>query len=299
MATVAVVLIICCKGKKNDSTSDAEGDSNTSAIVSDPLPAYRAFISSLDTNDIHSVSKASAKFTDLFNGADSAKADSAYVLFHHLYNKVGSAVNEEHLKDTTNYNDYVGIVLKKHQKQTPKKDKFIKGLKENGFTLGMSEGMTYVKQKRGFLATVFYPHVSAAMKQYLQQVDKENEEGFVEDAGLEIIPSKLVDRIVVWEDFLNNYPSFPFAEEIKNTNRGYTTFLLEGIDNTPLMEYDSKKLSDDYRQAYEHAEIAYPNAAITTAIKPYYQALQKGDNTTAKKLLSQYRKQGLIYDYSA
>jgi hypothetical protein len=102
-----------------------------------------------------------------------------------------------------------------------------------------------------------------------------------------------------WEHFLDNHPTFRFSEEIKQNKRGYTTFLLEGLSNTPLLDMDTNKLSPDFKEAFDHVLDTAPQSNLAGLVKPYYLALQKNDTKTAKSLLLKYKKQRIIYDYSA
>jgi hypothetical protein len=184
-------------------------------------------------------------------------------------------------------------------KKTALADAYINTLRENGFTIDMTEGNTYIKQDRRFLSKYFYPHVSATMKEYLVQVNKENEEGFIEDAGLQITPTVLGKRILFWESFLKNHPAFTFNNNIRENQRGYTTFLLEGFDNSPVIDNNTKKISADYKAAFDNILTTAPQSKLAGLVRPYYDALRKNDSKTAKSLLLKYKKEGIIYDYTA
>ena len=63
-STITIVFVIIfafsfCKGKGKQQ-EDVKAP-EVSHIISNPLPAYRQYVQQLDTNDIHSVSKASTK----------------------------------------------------------------------------------------------------------------------------------------------------------------------------------------------------------------------------------------------
>ena len=131
------------------------------------------------------------------------------------------------------------------------------------------------------------------MEKYLVQVNKENEEGFIDDAGLLITPLHLSKRVLWWENFLREHPQFVFTEEIKQKQKGNLTFLLEGIDNTPLFDYQSKRLSENYKEAFEHVLKNHPQSSTAEVIKPYFEALQKKDTKTVTALLKQYKTAGV------
>jgi hypothetical protein len=183
--------------------------------------------------------------------------------------------------------------------KSPVADAYVKKLKENGFDFAVGEGSTFIRQDRSFLSKYFYPHISSVMKDYLERVNKENEEGLLNDAGLAITPVQLSNRVLWWENFLKTYPSFVFASEIKEKQKGNLTFLLEGIDNTPLLNPGSNTLNGEYKKAFQNVLTSQPSSETAGLIRPYFAALKQRDIKTARKFLLQYKKQGLIYDYSA
>jgi len=293
-------LLVSCR-QDNKSTGEKEDSVvNVPATkVESPVPFYKAILKKLDTTEVGSVTVAAEKFSELFAKADTAQADSGFIAFSSFYDKIGSNVNEQHVKDSANYMAYVPGFSSQHAKKTAATDERVKQLKANGFTIDISEGSTYIRQDRNFLAKYFYPLVSPVMKEYLVQLNKENEEGFLEDAGLVITPVELSNRLILWEKFLTKNPTFPFADDIKQQQRGYLTFLLEGIDNSPLMEHGTSEIRKIYVDAYNNIIQNHPQSATAGLIRPYYEALKQKDSKKAQSLLQQYKKQGLIYDYSA
>lgn len=295
-----VLFLASCKSgdeKRTDRVADSSIVGTT--VSTNAIKRYDSLISALDTTNVQSVSIAANQFDRFFAGVDTITADSAYQAFEVLYAKVGDFLNETHLKDGADYSSYLEEDQTKNLERTPQKDAFVKKLTDNGYTLDMSEGMTYIRQKRKALSHYFYPHVSNAMRLYLEQMDKENEEGFVEDAGLMVTPLVLAERLLWRENFLKKHPNFCFSKELNETGRGYMTFLLEGIDNTPLLSYETHQIDDKFKEAYEEVLKSYPNSQLASIIRPYYEALKSKNKDKQKQLLKQYKKQQCIYDYSA
>jgi len=240
-----LLVVFACKqpDKKIEQTNEEQQTSPDTTIApsTNVVEEYASFVATLDTLNVYSISKAAQKFEVLFAKADSTKADSGYIVFSKLYDKINSVLNDQNVKDSTNYDAYVSG-NEPNGTKTRKATERVKKLKENGFAFDMTEGSTYIREDRNFLAQYFYPRVSKTMRDYLVEVNKENEEGFIDDAGLLITPLALSERILWWEAFLKQHPSFAFVDEIKQMQKGYITFLLQGIDNTPLINYNTKKI---------------------------------------------------------
>ncbi len=297
--TFLILTVYSCKQKPKKQDSAEQVQKQAEPVTTNPLKTYADFIKTLDTTKVTSVSSAATKFDEVFANADTVKADSGFVLFHHLYTSVESYLNEEHIKDPTDYTAYVSENSSPKSAKTAKADEHIKKLRQNGFTIDISEGQTYIKQERDFLIKYFYPRVSTAMKEYLVQVNIENKQGLTEDAALKITPIELGNRILFWEDFIKRNPSFVFIQDIKEKQKGNITFLLEGIDNSPLFEAGSYKLRNEYAEAFKNIIQNKPESTTAALVKPYYLALQHQDRKAARRLLQQYKKQGVIYDYSS
>jgi len=298
-ALLLVVIISCGQNKKKSVQSLPSPPVVNVPAENNAVTTYTSFINNLDTTKVASVSIAVRQFEELFSKSDTLRADSAFVIFSSFYDRMLNYLNEQHLKDGTDYTAYVTEANYSKGKKTFSADTFVRNLNENGFAIDMTEGVTYIKQDRSFLSRYFYIYVSQTMKEYLVQVDKEKEEGFVEDAGLEITPVKLCNRILFWESFIKRYPSFPFTAVIKQNQKGYITFLLEGIDNTPLIDIETKKLSPDFQSAFDYILTNSAQSDLAGLVKPYYNALRNNDIKTVRSLLLKYKKQGIIYDYSA
>lgn len=295
-----VIIILSCNGEGSKSFKNEEniGTTNLSALEKDPLIAYTTFINSLDTTNAAIVSIAAAEFEQVFSpDTDTLQADSGFALFNGFYNKVTNSINEQHIKNPSKF----GIRLSDKERKNSGKPQNaeVEKLMANGFSIAMSEGNTYLKQDRTFIAKAFYPYVSSGMKEYLLQLNKENEEGFIEDAGLVITPLNLAKRVIFWETFLKKYPSFTFTTEIVQSQKANLTFLLEGIDNTPLMDRSGHKICKNYQTAFEYLLQMEPHSQIASLIKPYYKALTIQDKKAINKLLKEFKTKGLIYDYTA
>jgi hypothetical protein len=259
------------------------------------LCKYADYVSALDSADLKSSLLAAEKFKDIFSGKNSSLADSAFFIFNQVYEKLYRNLNLLHDKDTTNYDPLVAAYKPDiRPKISENLLDYNRQLHKNGFNVAIKEGMTYIEEDRDFISTHFYTHISATMKAYLRELNKENKEGFAEDAGMTISPQQLSDRILWWENFMRKNPSFIFAVEARENKKYYLTFLLEGMDNTPLLADDQKTVEDFYKTAFKYIHNTYPASETTRLVTPYFKALLKNDFLLTNRLLMKYRKEGII-----
>lgn len=169
-----------------------------------------------------------------------------------------------------------------------------KGLRENCFYIYMSEGETYLGRDYDFDVKWFSPYLSPALQQYLVQFSKEEKEGFQEDAGLTISSIQLARRTVWWENFSVKYPNAIIASSAKGNWRAYLATLLEGMDNTPVIEDEKGTVSNYYKEALASLQIKSPSSKTYKLASAYFGLLLKNDQAQADALLKDYKSKKLI-----
>jgi hypothetical protein len=282
-------------GKTSFEDPKAEKTSGYSNVL---LAEYAEYVLTLDTTDIKTPGLAAEKYKKLFTGKEPSVADSAFFIFNQLYEKLYRNLNELHDKDTTNYDPLVASYQPDVRPEISRNlIIYNRLLHENGFQIAMTEGMTYIQEDRDFIASCFYPFVSKTMKEYLVELNKENQEGFAEDAGMIISPRQLASRILWWENFIRNNASFIYIEEARENKKYFLTFLVEGMDNTPLLSDDHKTVEDYYETAYDYIRKSYPLSETNKLVGVYFEALLKNNSEEANRLLSKYRKEGIILTF--
>ncbi len=259
-----------------------------------PLSVYEQYLNKLDTGHAVNASLAAHKFEELFSTTTQQINDSAYRLFERYYTRLADGLSDQHKFDTIETISSNAISLDDPGKYLAELAKPFAELKANGFRLSETEGMVIVIEDRSFIQPHFYKFVSPSMKEFLQQVKKESDEGFQEDAALLISPVQLCERTVWWEKFANTYPAFAMKDYATGTQKEYTTVLLKGMDNSPIADYDTKHIDSAYKEAYDHVLRKYPESATAHILKPYYDALLANDSAKASKLLMEYRNQNII-----
>ncbi|MFC6996422.1 hypothetical protein [Rufibacter roseus] len=296
LLTALLIFGSCQQKSKNTeqgTQAPAQVRQEEQSILHPLLAEYGQFLTRLDSGKVENMSVAAEKYKELFKGQNTSLADSGYVLFEKFYNRVDNTINE-------NYNEekYDSLVIHQGLSKSLQKSKelrtYDRHLNKNGFKLAMTEGITYLKQDRNFVKKHFYTFLSPVLKVYLSKLNKENIEGFADDASLTIAPRQLADRVIWWEDFVKANPEFILVEEAKENVQDYLTTLLVGMDNTPVLEHGDNRLNSYYAEAYHYLLKERPNSKAAKAVKPYFQALQNADTLRANVLLKQYQELGII-----
>ncbi|SDE51755.1 hypothetical protein SAMN05216464_10711 [Mucilaginibacter pineti] len=291
------LLFTCCKQKPartpaiaiklHSNKIEARGH-----YTSPALNKYAAFIDSLSGADAATAQQAAKRYTLLFNRQNTTICDAGFIIFSTYYDKLNATLDDQHQKDTADYNKYL-VNGDKHP-MPAKMTAYINLLSENGFEFAQEEGATYVTQDRDFITRWFYRYVSPVMREYLTQVNMENKNIYMHDAGISITPDQLVERAIWWEDFYKLHSGFVLVNQAKSTADTYLALLLQGSDNTPVTEYNTKALTTFFKDAYTLLQKKYPTSDAGKLAIPYYQLLLNGKDATANSLLKAYVAKGFI-----
>lgn len=294
-------IFFSCDQPKDTKADKSQADTTivaTSATSTNALNEYQLFISKLDTFNVETATMAAKKYQELFVNEDLELKDKGFAIFNAHYERLDRNINELHEKDTTNFDPLIMLDASGKALPIPAKLKVYNDkLKRNGFEVSSTEGMSYIQQDRDFIAKWFYSYVSPTMKAYLQQLNKENKEGFQEDAGLTIEAKQYVNRLIWWDNFIQNNAKFLLINEAKEHRKYLLTFFVIGMDNSPVVDYETNKLDDYYKAAYTYLQNSYPNSETNKIVNPYFKALLQNDSQKATAILNDYKKKGIIIDF--
>ncbi|WP_375560045.1 hypothetical protein ACE193_20355 [Bernardetia sp. OM2101] len=310
LLTFSSGLLFSCGETNQKETTTNEADSvtlKTETVVetTNPSEEYQTFVSSLDTTQMSSSKKAAEKYKELYTSATPEQADEGFLIFDKLYNSLAFNLDEQHYKNSSKSGEYdkydqiAGIYngYNDGKDAPPEMMSYHNELASHGFGIGMTEGSTFILQNRDFLKDVFYDKVSESMKKYLVQKNKEAKEVFSSDGGLMISPTRLAERVIWAENFMKENPTFhsKLMEEVKWSKKSYLTYLLEGMDNTPLFDYQTNQLSSDFEDAYQTVTSSYSDTETAAIVKPYYEAIKNKNTKKQEELMAKYQAEGKIY----
>lgn len=293
-----------CRCNNSNEVTSTNTSKDTLALVSpEPLTGnlkqYQQFLNKLDTANAETATEAVVEYKRLFEKENEAMRDAAYALFDNYYERLDYGLNARMEQDTLDYMSLITYDAENGKQKPVSKElqAYEDRLERNGFEVWSEEGMPYIRQGRGFVAKHFYGLVSTTMRQYLQQVNKENKEGFSEDAGITILPQQHVDRLAWWDAFIAKNPGFILADKAKQNRRHLLNWLVEGMDNTPLQMTENNQLDEYHQDAYDYLQKAYPNSTSLKIIRPYFNALYAKDQIKADAFLKEFRTKGFILNY--
>lgn len=144
-----------------------------------------------------------------------------------------------------------------------------KQLAASGFALVQTEGSVFPVCDWVLLQQHFASRVSPNMKAYIEQSVLEQQLTAWSDGGIVISLESLADRAVFWETFNQNNPWFPYKLETDESQRWLTNALVLGGDNTPVFNYETNEVNEDFRNVWNYVQKKYPGTAVASRVKAF------------------------------
>ncbi len=165
---------------------------------------------------------------------------------------------------------------------------FLVGIKDKGYKVETAERMYFPVINYEFYEP-YRSEVTPDIKDYIDLMVTESNEVPAKDAALVIGWDKIIDRALNQEQFINQYPDSPKIGDVQALYQKYVTFVLYGLNNTPLFNYDSKMIEEDAKKTYIEAIEGSNDSQFLDIIKEFMDTL-KENNYKLTDEVDQYRK---------
>ena len=246
------------------------------------LSQLTTFLKTLDAKNLNSGKKAWDYVKTNLSSANGSLADATYVLLERFLRRMETEGEFYKTIESIQWTeaDYKAIAAHTFDgNQYPQTKNFA----ASGFRLETGEGMVFPVVDPTQLNTFFLSRVTPALKTYLEQLlVEQNDYGF-EDGGITISIDRMVDRAVFWEQFNKTNPYFVLSERTLESQRWLTLVLLNGANNTPVFEYDTKALNPEFKKAWAYLQQKYPDTDLAKKVKAFSALVSaEGEKRTPK-----------------
>lgn len=122
--------------------------------------------------------------------------------------------------------------------------------RDSGYRLVMLEGSLYpIMNYMAFQKYISY--VKPDIKQYINIMAVETSNLAADDGALVIGYQEILNRAMNQERFLNEYPKSNRVQQVKNLMNNYTLYTFYGLNNTPLFDYETNKMTANAQKGYK------------------------------------------------
>jgi hypothetical protein len=141
---------------------------------------------------------------------------------------------------------------KSYETKDPELKALLEETKAMGYKLETAEGMFFPIMDYGYLKK-YSIYAEDDIRAYIDIMAAETDKVPAKDAALMISWDEIISRGLAQEDFIEKHKESLKLEAVKKLHDKYITFILYGLNNTPLFHYENKTMDSEARAAYEKA----------------------------------------------
>lgn len=124
-------------------------------------------------------------------------------------------------------------------------------------------------------------YISDEMKEYIEIKAMDSNEPVAMDAGLRISYDDLADRIIKTEKYIEKYSQGQRYEEMLGNYKNKLALYLGGLDNTPIADFETKKIYDDVLESYNKTA-KIKDSATAFVVNKYIDVIKENNNLINK-----------------
>ncbi|MBU1109959.1 MAG: hypothetical protein KKB51_24975 [Candidatus Riflebacteria bacterium] len=237
------------------------------------LTEFKQFAENLDKTKIESVEQLADKYRELTSNQSQNCASQLFGEFRSYYFQF----MEGH-----------EISLAKSLCEYPIPDNLIDDINAKLYMAGWeiieSEGSYSIGENSNWLLENFSSSLPKDWQKFLQQRKNEIENKFSEDARLLITWDELRNRIIYWENFSNEFPSFNEKNTVEYYLSIYLRTYLTGIDNSRIYDWATSKVEPEVIESYKNYLKLNQQSKYYKIIENQYKILQTHDFTGSEKV---------------
>jgi len=280
----SLILTACVSNNKEQQSTDSTSIENSDEYNLTKAEALEDYILALDSTDVESIGKATVKFKELFEQKENSDNDKGVALIMDFIDKVSMYASRSVFDEEVNYRPLVNIEFDGGKEAVPNDlEQTYDLINRNGLRVRETEGMFDLEPNPIYFQENFYPYISSNLEILLQQLGRDNMEGYADDAAISIPFQTLVQRTIWYEDFANKTKGTTAGDKAKKEYDKYFVTLTIGMDNTPAIE--SQQISPYFQEAYTYLKDFSPNSETYKRLEPYITLLQEQKIDEAKALL--------------
>lgn len=155
--------------------------------------------------------------------------------------------------------------------------------KNSGYKIETAEGYYFPIIDYQFYKT-YTSKATEEIQDYIDIMAVESNQVPAKDAALMISWSEVVERALVQESFIKQYPNSKRLDEITELYKRYEMFTFFGLNNTPLFSYDTKKIDPEAKAVFLDAISKGLASDYTKMLKSFLDVLAKNNDTLTNEV---------------
>jgi hypothetical protein len=148
--------------------------------------------------------------------------------------------------------------------------------RDMGYKVETSEGMYYPIMNYEYLKK-YSLYATEDIMEYINIMAVETNKVPAKDAALIIGWDEVIERALAQESFIKKYGSSDKIESMKELQKRYLTFILYGLNNTPLFSYDTNTIEPEAKEVYQKAVKDNKDSELMQMLGKYMGVLEKSN----------------------
>jgi len=132
---------------------------------------------------------------------------------------------------------------------------------------------------------IYNDYLSDEMKSYIDIKSIDSNNPTVLDASLVISFDELAERLIKTENYIKEYPDGIRYEELLRLFGVYLRLYLEGVDNTPIYDYETKEIKNEVLKSYKKTE-AKKDTVTSNIVSKYISIIEENQNIIDNNVFS-------------
>lgn len=165
-------------------------------------------------------------------------------------------------------------------------------LLSHGYRFEPVEGSLNVLIDYNFYAP-YLSFVTDDVTVFYEQMKAESTDVPLKDAAVVIEWNELFNRTTRWESFSLSYPESLLIERGEQLFTWYRDWAFNGAPNTPVFDYDSLMVTNDYRKGIETFLDSNPTGGFADSMREFYERL-KGNQFILNDAIKAFQNQFVV-----
>ncbi|MEA3490494.1 MAG: SEL1-like repeat protein [Campylobacterota bacterium] len=272
-----------CSAMGSKNSSDTQEAKSVSYAESCPQQEFERYAKKLDKSKIQSIDNLKEYYSKTISGQSKECSSLLFSDFRRYYDQITQAYIES-TEEKLNVKYPISVKKEKNYRAE---------LSRVGLVIYQSEGAYYVEANSAWFLDEFGDSLPSEWKRYLKQSAYEAENYFAEDGVLQVSFEELRKRVIFWENFLNDYPSFSEIDRVKESLSSYLLFYLSDMYSSINFAHIPIS-SSDIGKSYENFIKQNSKSKYCNIVKSQYAIIKESaykiDKKTSEKLDNNYRK---------
>ena len=277
-----IILFVYCKGTNENTKIEIPIiESKVDSLVVIPEIIKTKF-----DKILHSLLHDQSEISIFLESAKNKNFNNNYEVYREGRERKINELNNLEATLLENYINYYDNKLEKYVLPDSVKVKSLLCEKANIEFWDIGEGYTELRTEPYFYYNVFKNYVTKDYSDFLLIEAQDNSVLYSGDASLGISFQEVSERVLNWENYLNNYPKSKLFKQAREKYVAYCSTYLFGMDNTPTFEYSNNEIYPENQLEFNRFISKNPKSKLTALVNLLLTNINKVNADDLRKMLN-------------